>query len=300
VSDETTKAIRDRWNRQQKPTSTVRARWWKSRTVWLHVNRIGYGLKDDSRFGLHSWLISQLPDAPFKRGLSIGCGIAAKEFNLLKLGLVERFDLYDLSTARRDQAMEDAAREGLTDRITFRTTDAFETAPEEEYDFVYWHAALHHMFDVPAAVAWSHRALRRGGVFAFNEYVGPSRFQWPEADVEIAQIARDSIPRSVRLTAKEGGIKLKPTVWRPTEAEMIAHDPSESVDSARILPAIEAQFQDRTIRPLGGLIYMMALGNAVSYAKGEKEQRWLRDWLHVDWGLAMAGRTYFAAGICRK
>ncbi|WP_109563419.1 hypothetical protein [Jannaschia seohaensis] len=67
--------------------------------------------------------------------------------------MAKQFDLYDLTTARRDEALQDAAKLGLEDRVTFGTSDAFETQPEEVYNLVYWHAALHHMFDVPAAVA---------------------------------------------------------------------------------------------------------------------------------------------------
>ncbi|PWJ21071.1 hypothetical protein SAMN05421539_102319 [Jannaschia seohaensis] len=101
----------------------------------------------------HLALASHLSDAPYERGISVGCGIATKELNLLKSGLAKQFDLYDLTTARRDEALQDAAKLGLEDRVTFGTSDAFETQPEEVYNLVYWHAALHHMFDVPAAVA---------------------------------------------------------------------------------------------------------------------------------------------------
>ncbi|WP_146204807.1 hypothetical protein [Jannaschia seohaensis] len=128
----------------------------------------------------------------------------------------------------------------------------------------------------------------------------PRRFQWPEEDQEIAQMARRSIPKSTRAPALEQGYRLKSAIWCPIEEEMIDHEPSESVDSERTLPAIRAQFSDRTIQPIGGLIYMMALGNAVSYAKGENEQRWLRDWLHVDWGARHGRQNLFRRGHLPK
>lgn len=292
-------AISERWDQHERVKLGIRPRWWKSRDVWRYVNWHAYGIHSDKQAVFNSWIEQHLPDGNVGRAVSIGSGKSEKELSLLKNGVVGHFDLFDLSSVRRDIALETAKNDGLEHKLSYTVGDAFERQPVAEYDMVYWHAALHHMFDVPAAVAWSKTALKKGGVFAFHEFVGPTRFQWPDRDLDIAHEARRTIPQSVIDRAAEHGHTVKPVIKRPTEASMIAKDPSESVDSERILPAIIETFPNRNIKFLGGLIYMLALGDAVLFVKTEEEKLWLRDWLNVDRGLALAGRTYFACGVCR-
>lgn len=298
--DKVSATVAKKWDRHQITAGQApRPRWWKSSFIWKFVNQRAYGLDSADKFAFHDYLAQRLGLPAGSRALSIGCGIAHKEMNLLNLGVVDHFDLFDLSIVRKDRAEADAAAKGLADKITFRTDDAFQSQPENAYDMIYWHAALHHMFDVPQTIAWCKRALKPGGTFVFHEFVGPQRFQWPEADVALANQIRATTPQTIIDRAAQRGYAIPPKARCPTLDWMMKTDPSESADSARILPTIKAEFPTRDIQYLGGLIYMLALGDIAPFVSTSAEKAWLRQLLDRDADFADQGRTYFASGICQ-
>lgn len=293
--------IAKRWDTHTLTTDAkvVRPRWWKSKPVWRYINA-NYTSVDSStdKLAFHSFIQAEIGDQQLHRGLSIACGEAHKELNLIEKNIVQNFDLYDFSNERLQRAQNHADKKGIGDRIHLSSDDALSMAPEPKYDLIYWHAALHHMTDVNFAVEWSKKSLKPGGYFVFNEYIGPSRFQWSDEDLAIATELRASIPPSLIQEASQLGVRIDPIKKRPTVQKMIRKDPSEAADSINILPAINQHFPDMRIVPLGGIIYMMALGDVAPFVKGPEQLSWLKASLCLDRVMSNAGRNYFAAGIC--
>ncbi len=104
-----------------------------------------------------------MPSEGFVHGVSTGCGEGAKEIDLLKSGVVQRFDLYEISKTRIDKCLSLADKFGVADRINIRQVNAFDEPVTARYDLVYWNNALHHMLDVSKAIQWSFDCLQVGG-----------------------------------------------------------------------------------------------------------------------------------------
>jgi SAM-dependent methyltransferase len=184
---------------------------------------------------------------PFARACSIGCGDAAKEIELVQAGIVEHFHLFELSEERARHGMYLARQAGLAERIHYTVGDAF-AREHVPYDFFLWNNALHHMPDSRAALAFTRAHLAPGGVLCLQDYTGPTRFQWPESMLAAINAVRRFI----------GG---EPVLLPPISL-IEASDPSEAIDSGAILPALADLFPQAETRPLGGVVYFVALAGA--------------------------------------
>src|SRR5436190_14645312 len=106
------------------------------------------------------------PSRPFGDGLEIGSGTGYFSLNLLQLGLIERLVATDISPGMLGELAATAERLGLD--LETAASDA-ERLPFEDrsFDLVFGHAVLHHLPDLPAALAEFRRVLRPGGTLAF-------------------------------------------------------------------------------------------------------------------------------------
>lgn len=229
-----------------------------------HVNRLVCGEeRERPSEGLHVLLERELGARRLGRGVSVGAGIGAKEMRLLQRGLVESFDLYELSARRIDKGRELAASLGLGERVRFHHRDAFEADEIGEVDLVYWDMALHHMLDVERAVAWSRRILAPDGVFCMHDFVGPSRFQWSDASLALVEEVRSSLPREYLADPSWGREQVAVRVERLDPKLVEKDDPSEAAQSDRILEAVRRHFPDAAVRLTGGTIYHLALRDII-------------------------------------
>ncbi len=116
------------WSAQYSTASRLTTRWWESDYIVKRINRRVCGE-------------------------SIGCGTGSKERNVIRSGLVEHFTLFELSSVAIEQGRAQAAQAGLAQNMTFRMEDGLTAETGDGvYDLVYWNNALHHMFDVKAAL----------------------------------------------------------------------------------------------------------------------------------------------------
>ena len=145
---------------------------------------------------------------PFKRGIAVACGNGLIELDLVKRGIVERFECFDFAEQRIAVGRTRAEQAGLGDRVHYHASDAFaEVTGEGEYDFVHWRNAIHHMLDTREAIAWSARCLAPGGVLYLDDYVGPSRFQYPKAQLTVfSEVPRRATPPLPGAPGSAGGV----------------------------------------------------------------------------------------------
>jgi len=106
------------------------------------------------------------PESAFGEALEIGSGTGYFSLNLLQLGLIERLVATDISPGMLGELAATAERLGLD--LETEASDA-EDLPFEDgsFDLVFGHAVLHHLPDLPAALAEFRRVLRPGGTLAF-------------------------------------------------------------------------------------------------------------------------------------
>ncbi len=277
--------------------------WWMHPVIFQHVNRLVCG---DPVEGPAEGFLRRIRDfsssRPFKRALSIGCGDARTEIALVEAGVVESFDLYELHENIIKKSREQVKEKGLEGRVKFSLEEAFQDAPAQSYDLVYWCGSLHHMLDTPKSVQWSRERLREGGLFAMFEYVGPSRFQWTETNIFVGSSLRSSLPESL-LKIRDHPDRIWSSIMQQANIEyVIASDPTEAADSERILDAIRDTFPSAEIIPVGGCLYFGALTGILNNFEEEtnpSHAELLKAILYEDEALIESGESLYAAAFAR-
>lgn len=295
------------WSESQ---AVSRTRWWHSPLIVRFVNSIVNGEPiDDLSMGLTNKAKSLLGSRlPLAKGISVGGGVGTKEMRLISQGLVKSFDLFELSEDRIAQGRALANKLGLGENIRFFHGDAFAAIQGKEiYDLVHWNNSLHHMMDVHQVVFWSREVLKTGGLFYMDDFVGPSRFQWPARQLAIASEVRRSLrgtkylrspTRKSLLTRRSLSCRLQ----RPDLETMRRTDPSEAADSEQILPAIKKFFPEGEIIKTGGIIYSLALADVIANFDEtlEEDRRLLQSLLDMEIPIINKGETHYAVCLAIK
>ena len=255
------------WDKLQKfDWLSRRSRWWHSASIIRHINRhiCGQAL-DGITAGDIALLKSRYPSRKFAKAVSIGCGNGSKELELVKAGLVEHFDLFEISSASIKQGRILAKNAAAGSAMSFHQLVVDMTEPTDiaKYDLVYWNNALHHMLDVPQAMHWSKAKLKAGGVIYINDFIGPDRMQWTPEMLHIASSVRASLPKRMLRHPLLPWRKLPTQVTAVSVADIIRIDPTECADSARMLHAFKESFHGGLIIPTGGLVYHTALNDVI-------------------------------------
>ena len=210
---------------------------------------------------------------PAERVLSLGCGGGNLERAMVDLGLARRIDAYDVSPESIRLAGELAAAAGMAEQIRYSVADLDRVElPRQSYDVVFVKMALHHLERLEHVYEQIRRSLAPGGIFMFNEYVGPSRFQWTDLQLELMNELLAILPeRQRRLPPFE-------RVARPDLEDMKTLDPSEAVRSAEIMPLLGDDFEILEHRPFGGTLLHILLSHVMAAfdLADEKERSILR------------------------
>ncbi len=191
------------------------------------------------------------------RGLSLGCGTGGNEQLWARTGAFGRLDGVDVSQRRIDFATEAAEEAGLADVLRFRVADVHTmTADGERFDVLLGLQSLHHFADLDRTLPRLAGLLEPDGLFVVDEFVGPTRFQWTDRQLDAANALLATLPPERRRTT-DGRIKQR--VVRPSRLSMVLDDPSEAVDAAALLPGIRRLFDVVEERPYGGSVLHIAL-----------------------------------------
>lgn len=211
--------------------------WGAQPLVRRAINRRVTG--DPNRWPME-WFADKYVPAALPLGLSVGCGTGLLERDVLLKGICERVEGVDFSPEAITEARRDAEEGGLGRRLAYRVEDINAIRlPRAAYDIVFFHGSLHHIRNVERVLEEVHAALKPGGLLFLDEYMGPSRSEWPGADWGFARSAFDGLP---------GELKNRPELAIPLPMD----DPSESVRSSAILPAVRRLFSVLEDRPYGG------------------------------------------------
>lgn len=234
----------------------------------LYINPMSTGSPEETWF---PYVARKYFPEPVGKALSLGCGGGALERHALALNVCSGFDAYDISEGSIEAAREEARREGILDRINYAAVDLNQIELEEDaYDAVFASMAVHHLENLEGVYAELVKALKPGGLFVFNEFVGPSQFQWTDRQLELANKLLQSIPERYRV-ADNGKVYGK--IKRNTIEEMNAQDPSESIRSAEIMAVTERFFEVVERRDYGGtLLHLVTEAGTISNYSSEDEE----------------------------
>ena len=248
----------------------VRTRWARfyrrgGERTWMHEPRVRRYVNARVTGSEHrwpmDWFAERLVAAPFRRGLSLGCGEGALERDVVAKGVCAEVLGVDLL----EEALERArglAREAGHETIEYRRADMNRLALEPDaFDVVFFHQSLHHVENLEGCLETVRRALAPGGTIYLDEYVGPSRDGWRQSMLADAQAVYDRLP---------GSLKRRRRIAAPIDRS----DPSEAVRSAEILPVLERHFRVVERRDYGGnllaLIHPYLLHDRLAGPRGEE------------------------------
>src|SRR5262249_53129635 len=166
-----------------------------------------------------------------------------------------------------------------------------EPLPEGPFDAIFANDVLHHITDLEGLYGRIHGALAPEGKLLFNEYVGPNRFQYSDARMEIINRYFRLLPDRLRFNPYWGGAHF----WRRSRVDpfrIADEDPTEAVRSEDVLPLARKFFQVEVEYPYGGGLLNPLLGEIVGNfdEKEPHDRELLRVLCDADDRLTRSGR----------
>ena len=242
--------------RQWSDTAPEPSQWWSIPAVRRRWNRMvsGEETEDFPAFAAQRYL----RDREGLRALSLGCGMGGRELRWAELGVFDHIDAFDIAPTQVEVAAARARNEGYDEIVSFAVRDFTKLGADDRYDVVLAEHSLHHLAPMPEVVAKIDEILLPNGLFLVDEYIGPKRFQWKDEQVRAAQAVLDSLPERFR---RIGPSEIKRRVVRPSRLWMLLTDPSEAIDSDRIVPTLHDQFDVLEELPYGGAVLHIALAD---------------------------------------
>lgn len=298
--------IGDFWSKSDKESQKNRGlklRWWQSPFIIQHVNKKFSG---ELLKGLSQGIISKAKKVmngrlPLEKGISVGCGAGQKEIDLVRQKFVNSFDLFELSEDRIKMIRQSLKTYDLEKNFNIYKENAFEYFNEpESYDLIHWNNSLHHMFNMDSVIKWSYTLLKKGGLFFMDDYVGPSRFQWPDKMLNIVNNIRLKLDEKYFLNPKDNTNYLPRIIKRPDLKGMIEADPSEAAESDKIIESIKKYFPNVDITYTGGVIYHLALKDIIHNFDDEKDKMILELLMVIDDLCSECGENHYATALAIK
>jgi ubiquinone/menaquinone biosynthesis C-methylase UbiE len=222
---------------------------------------------------------------PFDKCLSICCGFGSVERTLSKLCIAKQIIGTDTAAGAIREAEARAKAESLTN-IRYYVGDLNkEDLPRNEYDLIWANGALHHIRELDAVIPKLYAALKSGGILVANEYVGPNYQQIGLRQQEIVNAVKHLLPeelcrkstllkvgnhylltrilrafqRKLSSLYKSDNVAYE-KIWEPFSIEhFLRVDPSEGVNSEKIIPLLHQHFEDIKVKYYDGSVLMYAL-----------------------------------------
>lgn len=244
-------------------------RGWMDADIVLHnyVHRLQSG--DDHVL----WLNGVVEALGIPRGghwLSLGCGAAATELLGAKAGLFATMDALDAAEESIKHARSSWAEAGV-EGVQFGSVDLNRPSLERDaYDVVMICMSLHHVRELEVLLDEVAAALRPGGYFIFNEYVGPTQFQFSAKRLDIISRLLQALPDAMAIDV-ESGLRKTSYVVHP-RSFWNEVDPSEAVRSDEILALVEERFDVLHRRDYGGTLLGPGLENIIHNFDPEDEK----------------------------
>ncbi|MEO6259684.1 MAG: class I SAM-dependent methyltransferase [Thermoanaerobaculia bacterium] len=250
--------VEERWGSASFTHTLAEIGWMASLPVLMHLNERATG--DPARDWLSAWARRYFIGTNL-RVLVLGCGEGWLERAIASWPFVARIDAVDIAAEAVGRAREAAAALGIT-KIHYDVVDLnHDSLSADSYDVIVAHSILHHVENLERAFDQIERALRHEGVLLVNEYVGPKRFQFSDEVLSIVNELLACFPESLRRSALSGNTYQRKE--RPSEAEMIANDPSEAVRSDELRIMLAERFTILDQRELGGTLLQHLLYDIV-------------------------------------
>jgi 2-polyprenyl-3-methyl-5-hydroxy-6-metoxy-1,4-benzoquinol methylase len=256
------------WGQERDPDE-LRYHWLNHPVTRAHLNRRISG--DPNVGSIAYWQRKFFPEQ-LGNVLSIGCGFGALERSLIQMNWAARVLGVDVSIGAIDGARAAAHAEGLSSRLSYEVIDINNyQMTAAAYDAVFGISAVHHIVNLEDTFQQCRYALKPHGLLFLDEYIGPSRFQYSDAVMEIMNRILSILPPRFRRPFSTPELP-REQVWRPTIDWFDENDPSESVRSAEIVPTLKHHFDIIDFRPYGGqILHILLSGIAGNFLEDRED-----------------------------
>jgi len=263
---EQTRAYWDDLARREGETDAGPSRWTSHPLVRAHMNR---QITGDGAQEWLPWAKAHFVPTTVARGLCLGCGRGNEAREMITLGLCREVIAVDISPVLLEIAERLTQRAGVA-RITYRACDLDrERLPDGPFDVIVAKMSLHHCADLPHVFGEVWRVARPRAVFLWNEYIGPSQFQWSDAQLHLINGLLAALPERYRWRAFDQVVKRE--IARPDPTQM--PDPSESARSADIPAEFRrVPWEVLAERPYGGTLLAELLSGIVENFRMESAE----------------------------
>ncbi len=234
------------------PAQSRQLGFWQSPVARAAINR---RITGDPELGPETYFARRHgPSIVAPHVVSLRASDAKLEIALLEAGSCERVTGLDDGQDRVDFA---AGRvpEPLRDRVVFQLGTLEEWEPPEPLGAAVCRSFLHRRADLEAVLDRLVAMLEPGGLVFVEDFVGPSRFQWTDAQLEVVNRLLARLPPELLrdLSADDG--RLKRRVERPSLAKLVAAGSTEAVRSDEIVPLLDARFERVELCAYGGAVF---------------------------------------------
>ena len=196
-----------------------------------------------------SWVTARLGESP-RRSLELQCGGGDRSLFLFERGLARSVDGVD----SREDLVEAAERQRDESRAPgrFRVLDVnARTLRAGTYDLVFACHSFHHLVAIEHVMEQVYASLTPRGFFVIEGYVGPTRFQWTETQIELVRAILALLPD--RLATFKWDAR-KSHEGRADPVAVAAVAPFDGIRSGEIPKLFEQFFRVVAVRPLGGTL----------------------------------------------
>ncbi|HZI50465.1 MAG TPA: class I SAM-dependent methyltransferase [Terriglobia bacterium] len=230
-------------------TPEAMSHWLQHPLVQARIDaKVTDGTGDRFQYFLRRYLSNKLP---VERALTIGCGGGELERGLCKYDFARVHEGIDIAERAVSDACSAAENAGFN-HLEYRVADANRVRlPSEKYDVVFGVSAIHHIERLEHLFAEVRKALKPGGYFFLDEYIGPSKFQWTDTQLRVMNEQLSLLPSEIKRRISDPA-EIKSHVERKTVSFMNESDPSEAVRSGEIVPLLERHFKVLEFKGYGG------------------------------------------------
>lgn len=286
--------IQSTWQTDDLPGSN----WWQVEAVRKRWNKKITGHEDMiyPDYVVNKWFNG----ASRLKMLSIGCGTGQREMEFAKHACFENISAFDIAPKTIAEAQQTALQKGLTN-CQFYVGDVYQDLwPNEGYDVVLFHSSLHHFKHIDAILEKVKSTLKPNGLLIINEYVGASRFQFTaERKRQVNDVYKTLVPLSYK--TRKNSKAIKHNVYFPGLLRMILSDPSEAIESAKILPLLNQHFTLLEQKNYGGNLLTFLLKDIAHHFNHADAQSLLQRLFEIeDQWLEQSQQSDFVFAVYKK
>ena len=182
-----------------------------------------------------------------RRGCALGCGFESTERQILAQNPSLHLTFYDISSEALGRRLSQFQSE-FPGRVDIRQEDLnFAMLPENAYDLIVSHSAMHHIVNLEHVAFQANKALTPDGLFFLRDFVAESRLQFCETKKRVfAAIAYATGPRRTAPPAYE---------WPRLDAW--TYSPFEGVRSGEILEIFRSYLEEVELRVAGAFVTLV-------------------------------------------